>query len=102
MKILVLNSGSSSVKYSVFDMETEAKLAVGRVEKIGTANASIHHHLLGRSPSMESSSFNHDEGLEAIFRFLADARHGVFQEIDENGRLDIVWFTVAIGFATRF
>ena len=43
MKILVINSGSSSIKYSLFDMEQPAALATGLVEKIGEASSRIKH-----------------------------------------------------------
>jgi len=46
-KILVLNSGSSSVKYKLFDMEDESVLASGLVEQIGEEEGSAHHHITG-------------------------------------------------------
>ncbi len=43
MKVLVLNVGSTSVKYNLYEMDTEARLAIGRVERVGTANAEHFH-----------------------------------------------------------
>lgn len=99
MKILVLNSGSSSVKYSVFDMAKEVKLVFGRVEKIGTSNATIYHQIRGKSPYIRSKlRLDHKEGLHALFRFLVDSEHGIFNDFDE---LDAVGHRVVHG-GSRF
>ena len=49
MKVLVVNVGSTSVKYNLYEMDTEARLAAGRVERIGTAEA-LHVHEAGSAP----------------------------------------------------
>lgn len=49
MKVLVVNVGSTSLKYNLYEMDTEARLAVGKIERVGTADA-VHVHELGRDP----------------------------------------------------
>ena len=49
MKVLVVNVGSTSVKYNLYEMDTEARLAAGRVERVGTPEA-VHHHELTSEP----------------------------------------------------
>ncbi len=49
MKVLVVNVGSTSVKYNLYEMDTEARLAIGRAERVGTANA-VHVHETGSDP----------------------------------------------------
>jgi acetate kinase len=49
MKVLVVNVGSTSVKYNLYEMDTEARLAVGKVERVGTADA-VHGHEGGTTP----------------------------------------------------
>ena len=49
MKVLVVNVGSTSVKYNLYEMDTEARLAVGRAERVGTADA-VHIHETGSAP----------------------------------------------------
>ena len=49
MKVLVVNVGSTSVKYNLYEMDTEARLATGRAERVGTPEA-VHHHADGSHP----------------------------------------------------
>ena len=50
MKVLVLNCGSSSLKYQLFDMTTEAVLAKGLVERIGIEGSRVRHEKTGLEP----------------------------------------------------
>lgn len=54
MKVLVVNVGSTSLKYNLYEMDTEARLAVGKVERVGTPGA-VHVHEQGRDPVPEGS-----------------------------------------------
>src|SRR5690606_22192037 len=49
MQVLVVNVGSTSLKYNLYEMDTEARLAVGKIDRVGTADA-VHVHELGRDP----------------------------------------------------
>jgi len=69
MKVLVVNVGSTSVKYNLYEMDTEARLAVGRVERVGTAEAA-HVHETGSTPIVGRSSA---DALRAIMAHLTRA-----------------------------
>jgi acetate kinase len=72
MKILVINSGSSSIKYSLFDMDQRAPLATGLVEKIGEASSRIKH-------AIPAGPGNGDKApLELVHELIvSDHRHGL-------------------------
>ena len=56
MKVLVVNVGSTSVKYNLYEMDTEARLAVGKVERIGTPDAvHVHEDGAGRRSTARAS-----------------------------------------------
>lgn len=83
MKILVINSGSSSLKYQLFDMNSGKVLAKGLCECIGTAG-NITHKVPGRENYTENTPFpDHSVALAAVFRLLTDAEHGVIADIRE-------------------
>jgi acetate kinase len=68
MKILVINCGSSSIKYQLFDMTDESVLASGIVEKIGTESAIIKHKTTGKEEKvLISEILDHRSGLK-IFK----------------------------------
>ena len=71
MKILVLNAGSSSLKYQLFDMEKETILAKGLCERIGTGGA-LTHKKTGAAPYAEERELA-DHGV-ALARVLESAR----------------------------
>lgn len=79
MKILVVNSGSSSIKYQLFNMADNSVLAVGLVERIGEANGRIRHN----DSSKEMPIPNHQEGLRQVVRLLLDENVGVIASADE-------------------
>lgn len=76
MKILVINSGSSSVKYQLFDMRTSAVLASGLLERIGEPEGRLSHHLHNADGSVEevveeTTLKDHQQGLKRIAGWLA-------------------------------
>ena len=84
MKILVLNCGSSSIKYKLYDMEGEKVLAQGGVERIGLDGAFIKVTL----PSGEKRQIMHDmpdhkEGVNVVFKALLDPEMGALKSLDE-------------------
>lgn len=94
MKILVINSGSSSLKYQLFDMDTGKVLAKGGCERIGTGG-SVTHKVPGRDNyTIEQDLPSHDTALEIVFSLLTDKEHGVISSIDE---IDAVGHRVAHG-----
>jgi len=84
MKILVLNSGSSSVKYKLFEMPEGDLLASGMIDKIGAKDSKIVHEAKGR-PKHEIVTFipNHEEGLRIVIDLLADKEQGVVKDTSE-------------------
>ena len=85
MKILVVNAGSSSLKYQLFDMETGAVLAKGLCERIGIDGA-ITHKRPGKDDYKTEASFpDHKAAIELVLKLLCDAELGVISSVDEIG-----------------
>jgi acetate kinase len=89
MKIIVLNCGSSSIKYQLFQMDTQEVLAKGVVEKIGLHGSFIKHERLdGDKLYLEGDILDHSAGIEYVLGILTSAKHGSlksFEEIDAVG-----------------
>ena len=84
MKILVINAGSSSLKYQLFDMENESVLAKGICERIGIDGA-IKHKQLAKDVEFkaEITMNDHAEAMAAVISALTDAEHGCVKSMDE-------------------
>ena len=94
MKILVINSGSSSLKYQLFDMDNGNILAKGGCERIG-AGGSITHKVPGKPDyKAEIDLPSHDTALKEVFALLVDKEKGVLNDISE---IDAVGHRVAHG-----
>ncbi len=89
MKILVLNSGSSSIKYQLIAMPGAGVIAKGIVEKIGLPQGAVRHQNQGeKALKLERRIANHTEGIEAILHILTDKEKGCigsYKEIDAVG-----------------
>lgn len=84
MKILVLNCGSSSVKYKLIDTATGNTLAEGGVEKIGLPDGFLKFKTADGSKQItELGHIDHKQGVEAILRNLTDAKYGCIKSFDE-------------------
>ncbi|MDE6702378.1 MAG: acetate kinase, partial [Muribaculaceae bacterium] len=84
MKILVLNSGSSSVKYKLIDTTTETTLAEGGVEKIGLPDGFLKYKKAdGSKAIIELGNTDHKGAIEAILRLLTDPVEGCIKSYDE-------------------
>lgn len=84
MKILVINSGSSSIKYQCFDMALPSVLASGLVERIGEpAGRLIHRSHNGPTVQRDGEIRTHREGLAQVATLLLDPTHGVIRSPDE-------------------
>ena len=84
MKILVLNCGSSSIKYKLYNMDDESVLAQGGVERIGLDEAFIKITM----PNGEKKIIMHDmpdhkEGVNFVFKCLLDPEFGALKSLDE-------------------
>ena len=85
MKILVVNAGSSSLKYQLFDMETGEVLAKGLCERLGIDGA-ITHKRPGKDDYKTEASFpDHKAAIELVLKLLCDAELGVISSVDEIG-----------------
>ena len=86
MKILVINCGSSSLKYQVIDMLSESLLAKGLVERIGIENSAITHEKIGEEKiKTEIDMPTHKEAIQQVFAALTDEKTGVVKSISEIG-----------------
>jgi len=84
MKVLVVNSGSSSIKYRLFDMADERLLAKGLVERIGIKGSLITHIPTGGDKvKREVNIPDHRKGIEIVIDMLLDKGCGVISEISE-------------------
>ena len=84
MKILVLNCGSSSIKYKLFDMTTKEVMAQGGIEKIGLPDSFLKFTLPnGEKKILEKNIPEHTAGIEFILSTLTSAEYGAIQSLDE-------------------
>ncbi len=85
MKILVINAGSSSLKYQLFDMENETVLAKGNCERIGIDGGAIKHKQLikGVEYSKSIDMPDHSAAMQAVTAALTSAEHGCIASMDE-------------------
>ena len=86
MKILVINAGSSSLKYQLLDMETEAVVAKGLCERIGIEGSRLTHKPAGRDEVViERAMTDHTVAIRMVLDALTDKKHGVVSSMDEIG-----------------
>lgn len=84
MKVLVINCGSSSLKYQVLDMTNETLLAKGLVERIGIEGSIISHEKIGMEKfKLTTPMATHKEAIGHVLEALMDAEHGVVKSMDE-------------------
>ncbi|MBQ7352352.1 MAG: acetate kinase [Clostridia bacterium] len=83
MKVLVINAGSSSLKFQLIDMETKGVLAKGNVEKINEKGSFLRYKAKGEEHKYEKDITNHSEGMELVLEKLTDERVGVVSSLDE-------------------
>jgi acetate kinase len=84
MKVLVLNCGSSSLKYQLFDMTDESVLAKGLVERIGIDGATIKHTRTGQAAVSSTTDIpNHKVAIRLVIEHLLDPSHGALTSLNE-------------------
>ena len=83
MKILVLNCGSSSLKYQLINMETEEVMASGKYERIGEKEAFITHKVNGQKIVIEHTAMNHEEAVDFTLKQLVNPEYKVIDSLDE-------------------
>ncbi len=84
MKILVLNCGSSSIKYKLFEMESKEVVAQGGIEKIGMKGSFLKFTLPdGQKVMLEGEILEHRAGIEYILGVMLSEKYGCIQSLDE-------------------
>lgn len=84
MKVLVINCGSSSLKYQVIDMQNESVLVKGLVERIGIDGSQIKHEKTGEEKFIIKEALpDHKKAISLVLSTLQDAKHGVIKSMDE-------------------
>jgi len=97
MKVLVLNCGSSSLKYQLFDMTTESVMAKGLVEKIGLAESDLTHRVGDKKVEIKATMPNHSKAIELVIGCLTSPDHGVITDMRE---IDAVGHRIVHGGST--
>ncbi|MDD6995502.1 MAG: acetate kinase [Candidatus Borkfalkiaceae bacterium] len=85
MKILVINSGSSSLKYQLIDMDTESVIAKGNCERIGIDRSKLIHKAKGVTTERETPMENHNAAVKLVLEALTDKTIGVISSMSEIG-----------------
>lgn len=83
MKILVLNCGSSSLKYQLLDMSTERVIAKGNFERIGEKESFLTHKMNGEKYVYNEVVMNHEEALNLIMKELQNPDHRAIENLSE-------------------
>ncbi len=84
MKVIVLNCGSSSIKYQLFEMPSQEVLAKGLVEKIGLKGSAIKHKRNdGAVANLEGEIFDHKQGIEYVLGLLVSEKYGSVKDLNE-------------------
>lgn len=83
MKILVINCGSSSIKYKLYEMDDKSVLAAGGIEKIGLEGSFLKTKINGETKIIESPCPTHTEGIKLMFDTLLNPVYGAIKSLDE-------------------
>ena len=83
-KVLVINCGSSSLKYQLIDMETETVVAKGLAERIGIDGSRLKHQPAGKEAVIQEAPMpDHNKAVEMVLAALTDKEHGVIADMSE-------------------
>lgn len=85
MKMLVINTGSSSIKYQLYQMPESKVLAKGVVERIAEESSKLTHYYDGKIHTVEAKVKTHEEGMELILNTLVSKEAGVIEGISAIG-----------------
>ena len=83
MKVLVLNSGSSSLKYQLINMENSEVLASGKYERIGENEAFLTHKANGKKVKIERTAYNHEEAINFTLQQFTNEEYKVIDNLSE-------------------
>ena len=85
MKVLVINAGSSSLKYQLIDMADESVIAKGLVERIGIEGSNIVHKKGGEKIEIKKPLQNHVQAIQLVLQVLQDKEYGAVSSMSEIG-----------------
>lgn len=80
MKVLIINSGSSSIKFQLINMETQDVLAKGLLERIGLDGSVLNYKTQAEKLTIQTPIKNHEEGVNLIVKYLTDSKDGVIKD----------------------
>ncbi|MGI5921196.1 MAG: acetate/propionate family kinase [Syntrophomonadaceae bacterium] len=84
MKVLVVNAGSSSIKYQVFDMNDESVLAKGLVDRVGIPGTTLEHKPIGKDEVVIKKDLpDHTAGMKLVLDVLVNEEYGCVKSMDE-------------------
>ena len=83
MKVLVLNSGSSSLKYQLIDMDNKEVVAKGNYERLGTNEAFLTHKIGDEKHVLNHPALNHEEAISFVINQLTNDEYGVIKDLNE-------------------
>jgi acetate kinase len=83
MKILVINAGSSSLKYQLINMEKETVLCKGTVERIGLKNSFLKHIVEDKTVKLEADLADHKDAIEKVLAVITSSEHGVIISLED-------------------
>lgn len=86
MKVLVVNAGSSSIKYQVMDMTDESVLAKGLVDRVGIPGTTLKHEPIGKDDVLIKKDLpDHTAGMKLVLEVLINPEYGCMKSMDEIG-----------------
>ncbi len=85
MKILVLNCGSSSLKFQVIDMENEERIVKGNYERIGGKRSCLRVNVRGEKFEKEKAARNYEEAIKSVLNLIQDKKYNIVSSLDEIG-----------------
>lgn len=83
MKILVVNCGSSSLKYQLIDMENEEVLAMGKCDRIGIKDSFVEYKSKENDVKKDIDMPNHTIAFEEVVKYLLDEKIGAIKDLSE-------------------
>ncbi len=86
MKVLVVNAGSSSIKYQVVDMTDESVMAIGLVDRVGIPGTTLEHEPVGKDKVLIKRDLpDHTAGMKLVLEVLVNEEYGCIKSMDEIG-----------------
>lgn len=85
MKILVLNCGSSSLKFQLIDMENEERIVKGNYERIGGKRSSLRLNVRGEKSIITHVARDYDEAIKVVIDIMLDKKYNILNSLDEIG-----------------